>query len=59
MFQDFLTYNHARNLLKIYIYMREIHKAHSAIDGNSNESSNHQHEWSSSQMKYHDVIDAT
>ena len=39
--------------------MRELHKAHSASDGNSNESRNHQDEWGSSQMKYRDVIDAT
>ena len=39
--------------------MRELHKAHSASDGNSNESKNHQDEWCSSQMKYRDVIDAT
>ena len=30
--------------------MRELHKAHSASDGNSNESWNHQDEWGSSQM---------
>ena len=39
--------------------MREFHQAHSASDGNSNESRNHQDEWGSSQMKYHDVIDST
>ena len=34
--------------------MTELHKAHSASHGNSN----HQDESGSSQMKYHDVIDA-
>ena len=34
-------------------------QAHSAGDGNSNESRNHQDEWGTLQMKYHDVIDVT
>ena len=38
--------------------MRELHKAHSASHGNSNETRNHQDESGSSQMKYHDGIDA-
>ena len=50
--------NYVNIYVNIYIYsMRELHKAHSASDGN--ESRNHQDEWGSSQTNYHDVIGAT